>query len=124
VRSSPDPYGSRPRNTCDRNRAPDREEATLETVRRETEIGAKFSAQAFAEACAAFRRTYNVAPLRALCAPDVFARYCELFERDTEAAHRHSTRARFEDVPLVAAVLKPGVVVFEGEVDEERMGDW
>jgi hypothetical protein len=62
--------------------------------------------------------------LRALCAPDVFARYCELFERDGEAAHRLSTRARFEDVPLVAAVLKPGVVVFEGEVDEERMGDW
>ncbi len=102
-----------------------REEATtLETVRRETKIGESFTAEAFADAFAAFRRTYNVAPLRALCAPDVFARYCTLFERDAGAAHRHSTRARFEGVPLVTAVLAPGIVIFEGEVDEERMGDW
>jgi hypothetical protein len=59
-----------------------------------------------------------------LCAPDVFARFCELFEPDPLAAHRHSTRAVFERVPLAAAVLRPGLVVFEGEVDEERMGDW
>jgi hypothetical protein len=96
----------------------------LETVRRETILGANFSAEAFADARAAFVRTYNVAPLRALCAPDVFARFCDLFDAAAGASHRHSTRARFEGVPLVAAILAPGVVVFEGEVDEERMGDW
>ncbi len=96
----------------------------METVRRVIELGARFSAQAFGDAYRAFNWTYNVAPLRALCAPDVLARYCELFEGDADAAHRHSTRARFEGVPVVAAILRPGVVVFEGEVDEERMGDW
>jgi hypothetical protein len=100
------------------------EEGILEVVRREFAIGRYFSARTFGEAFAAFRQTYNVAPLRALCAPDVFARYCELFEGSANAAHRHSTRARFEGVPLEAAVLPPGVVAFEGEVDEERMGDW
>jgi hypothetical protein len=101
-----------------------RRERPLETVRREIQIGTRFSAQNFGDAFAAFNRTYNVAPLRALCAPDVLVRYCEIFEGDPGAAHRHSTRARFEGVPLVAAILRPGVVVFEGEVDEERMGDW
>ena len=87
-------------------------------------LGANFTTEAFAEAFASFRRTYNVGPERALCAPDVFARYCELFERSPGAAHLHSTRARYEGVLLQAAVLRPGVVAFEGEVDEERMGDW
>ncbi len=98
--------------------------ATLEVVRREFEIGANFSAEAFADAFAAFARTYNVPPLRALCAPDVFSRYCDLFERDPAAAHLHSTRSSFDGVPVHAAILRPGVVAFEGEVDEERMGDW
>jgi hypothetical protein len=120
----------RHRPTCTRRtcagpaRAHARRATTLETVRRETNIGESFTAEAFADAFAAFRRTYNVAPLRALCAPDVFARYCTLFERDAGAAHRHSTRARYEGVPLVTAVLAPGIVAFEGEVDEDRMGDW
>jgi len=120
VRSSPKSYGA----TVRRTRRPIWKGTTLEIVRREIEIGTCFSAEAFGNAFAAFRRTYNTAPLRALCAPDVFSRYCELFESGAGAAHRHSTRARFEGVPLVAAVLKPGLVVFEGEVDEERMGDW
>ena len=104
--------------------SPGLEETETETVRREIVVGACFSAEAFADAFAQFRKIYNTAPLRAFCAPDVFARYCELFERSAAAAHRHSTRARYEGVPLEAAILRPGVVAFEGEVDEERMGDW
>jgi hypothetical protein len=99
-------------------------ETDLETVRRETRIGENFSREAFEDAFAAFVRTYNVDPLRALGAPDVFARFCTVFAADTAAAHRHSTRASFRGIPLVAAILAPGTIVFEGEVDEERMGDW
>ena len=67
---------------------------------------------------------YNVDPLRVLCAPDVLARYCELFERGPQRAHEHSAWTRFRGVPLVAAIVAPGLVAFEGEVDSERMGDW
>ncbi len=93
-------------------------------MRREFDIGVSFSAEAFGDAFAAFNRTYNAMPLRVLCAPDVYARYCSLFERDPAAAHLHSTKPSFDGVPLQAAILRPGVVAFEGEVDEERMGDW
>jgi hypothetical protein len=31
---------------------------------------------------------------------------------------------RYDGVPVVSAILAPGTIVFEGEVDEERMGDW
>jgi len=96
----------------------------LEFVRREVKLGAAFSRVAFERAFATFRETYNVAPLRAVCAPDVLARFCELYERSPDLAHRHSARLRFEGIPLDAAVLAPGVIAFEGEVDEERMGDW
>ena len=96
----------------------------MEVVRREFAIGVYFTAEAFGDAFAAFGRTYNVAPLRVLCAPDVYARYCDLFERDPAASHRHSTRPTFDGVPLQTAILPPGIVAFEGEVDEERMGDW
>ena len=35
------------------------------------------------------------------------------------------SRGFFSDsIPLVSAILKPGTIIFEGEVDEERMGDW
>jgi hypothetical protein len=119
VRPSVNGYGA---SACGTRRT--RGRSTLEVVRREFEIGTYFSAEAFGDAFAAFARTYNVAPLRALCAPDVFARYCALFERDPSAAHLHSTRSTFEGVPVHAAILPPGVVAFEGEVDEERMGDW
>jgi hypothetical protein len=96
----------------------------MQTVRREIALGDRFSSEAFADAFAAFAKIYNVAPSRALCAPDVFARFCALFEGSAAAAHRHSTRARYAGIPLEAAILRPGLVVFEGEVDEERMGDW
>jgi hypothetical protein len=93
-------------------------------VRREVRLGREFSRAEFGAAFAAFRQTYNVAPLRALCAPDVLARYCELFERSADIVHQHSLQLRYESVPLTAALLAPGTVAFEGEVDEERMGDW
>jgi len=95
----------------------------VEHVRREVRLGAGFDGAAFARAFAVFRQTYNVAPLRALCAPDVLARFCELSDR-AGSVHQHSTRLRFEGVPLVAAILAPGTLAVEGEVDEERMGDW
>jgi len=87
-------------------------------------IGREFSRGEFDAAFTAFRQTYNVTPLRALCAPDVLARFCELYERSAERVHEHSLRLRYEGVPLVAALVPPGTVAFEGEVDEERMGDW
>jgi hypothetical protein len=71
-----------------------------------------------------FRELYNVRPLRVLCAPDVLARYCALYERDSERALRQSGRIAYEGIPLVAAVIAPGTIAFEGQVDEERMGDW
>jgi hypothetical protein len=96
----------------------------LERVRREVRIGREFSRAEFDAAFTAFRQTYNVAPLRALCAPDVLARFCALFERSADVVHQQSLQLRYEGVPLVASPIAPGTVAFEGEVDEERMGDW
>jgi hypothetical protein len=96
----------------------------LERVRREVRIGREFSRDEFEAAFAAFRQTYNVAPLRALCAPDVLSRFCALFERSGDVVHQHSLQLRYRGVPLVASLVAPGTVAFEGEVDEERMGDW
>ncbi len=95
----------------------------MEHVRREVRVGAVFDDVAFARAFARFGQLYHVAPTRAFCAPDVLARFCELYDRPA-ATHRHSTQLRFEGVPLVAGILAPGMLVLEGEVDEERMGDW
>ncbi len=96
----------------------------MENVRREVNLGRTFSASDFERAFARFRELYNVRPHRVVCAPDVLARYCALYERDPATAHLHSARLSFEGVPLVAAILAPGTIAFEGEVDEERMGDW
>lgn len=96
----------------------------MENVRSEVNLGTTFSASDFERAFTQFRELYNVRPHRVVCAPDVLARYCALYERDLEIAHLHSARILFEGVPLVAAILAPGTVAFEGEVDEERMGDW
>lgn len=95
----------------------------MERVRREVRLGAVFDDAAFAAAFATFRATYNVAPERAFCAPDVFARACEIFDR-AGSAHRHSTRLHVDGVPLLVAILAPGTLAMEGEVDQERMGDW
>ncbi len=96
----------------------------MENVRREVNLGRAFSAEEFERAYTQFRELYNVRPRRVICAPDVLARYCVLYEREAGAAHLHSARFAFDGVPLVAAIIAPGTVAFEGEVDEERMGDW
>lgn len=85
-------------------------------------LGNAFDAAAFDDALAGFRRLYNVAPARVLCAPDVLARFSALTGRSADDALVHALR--YEGLPVVSAVLAPGTIVFEGEVDEERMGDW
>jgi hypothetical protein len=96
----------------------------LEHVRREIQLGPRYSRQAFERAFGRFAELYGVRPLRARCSPDVLARYCALFERSEVVAHLHSALVVYEGVPLLAAVLAPGTIVFEGEVEETRMGDW
>ncbi|MBC5800856.1 MAG: hypothetical protein GIX03_12725 [Candidatus Eremiobacteraeota bacterium] len=96
----------------------------MENVRREVRVGARFTRAAFERAFATFREFYNIAPQRVLCAPDVLLRYCELYESSPLRALEQAVHLRHAGVPLVAAVLAPGTVAFEGEVDEERMGDW
>ena len=86
------------------------------------ELGTVFDEPAFEAALAGFRRLYNVAPLRVLCAPDVLSRFAALTARSADDAMRRDLR--FDGVPVVSAILAPGTIVFEGEVDEERMGDW
>lgn len=98
------------------------EEAPLERVRREVRLGRGFSSADFERALASFRELYNVAPAVVCCSPDVLDRYCALFSRSRDAA-RHIDIVH-DGIPLVAAVLAPGTVAFEGDVDENRMGDW
>ncbi len=85
-------------------------------------LGSEFAAEAFAKAFDRFVQAYNVRPLLARCSPDVLERYCRLFEAGEDAARRREVRYR--DIPLLAAVLPVGTIAFEGEVDEDRMGDW
>ncbi len=57
-----------------------------------------------------------------LCAPDVLQRYAALYGRSADDAL--SRRLRFEGIAVESAIVPPGTLVFEGDVDEERMGDW
>jgi hypothetical protein len=57
-----------------------------------------------------------------LCAPDVLHRLAALTARSPDDALRRDLR--YAGVPVTSAVLAPGTIVFEGEVDEDRMGDW
>jgi len=91
-------------------------------VRWTVALGARFDEPAFEMALAGFRRMYNVAPERVLCAPDVLSRFAALMSRSPEDAMNRDLR--YDGVPVVSAILAPGTIVFEGEVDEERMGDW
>ncbi|GAC1388146.1 MAG: hypothetical protein NVSMB31_01640 [Vulcanimicrobiaceae bacterium] len=95
---------------------------TLEHVRREVRLGRQFTPAEFERAFSKFRQMYQVRPVRVLCSPDVLERFCALFERSVDVAH--SREIRYEGIPLCAAILSPGMVAFEGDVDEERMGDW
>ncbi|GAC1406357.1 MAG: hypothetical protein NVSMB64_11970 [Candidatus Velthaea sp.] len=91
-------------------------------MRWEVALGPRFDEAAFDEAFAGFRRLYHIRPERVLCAPDVLQRCAELFARSSDDALARDLRAR--GIPLVSAIVKPGTIVFEGYVDEERMGDW
>ena len=91
-------------------------------MRREVRLGSKFAAASFERAFDRFVQLYNVAPEIARCSPDVLDRFCRLFESDPGAAIEREVR--FRGVPVVAAVLPAGTIAFEGDVDEDRMGDW
>jgi hypothetical protein len=91
-------------------------------VRWTVTLGTAFDEVAFERALAGFRRLYNVAPERVLCAPDVLGHLAALMERSSDDALRRDMR--YDGLPVVSAILAPGTIVFEGEVDEERMGDW
>jgi len=85
-------------------------------------LGRGFTAGEFERAFRGFRELYNADPKAIQCSPDVLERFAALFEGGDPAA---SARAlRYGGVPLAAAVLAPGTAAFEGEVDEDRMGDW
>lgn len=85
-------------------------------------LGSNFAAESFERAFDRFVQIYNVQPALARCSPDVLTRYCRLFESGDDAAGRREVR--FRGVPLFAAVMPAGTIAFEGEVDEDRMGDW
>ena len=98
-----------------------KEATSLERVSRHASLPVHFAPDEFERAFDRFVQTYNVEPHVGRCSPEVLDRYCILFERADDAARRE---LRFRGVPLFAAVLPPGTLVFEGEVDEDRMGDW
>jgi hypothetical protein len=98
------------------------EKAPLERVRWQVTLRPDFDEAAFEHAFTGFRRLYHVLPERVLCAPDVLQRYAALYGRSPDDAL--SRRLRFEGISIESAVLRPGTLVFEGDVDEERMGDW
>ena len=94
----------------------------MERVRWTVALGASFDEDALGAAFAGFRGLYNVAPARVLCAPDVLSRLAALTGRSADDALRRDLR--YDGVPVASAILAPGTIVFEGDVDEERMGDW
>jgi hypothetical protein len=97
-------------------------EAYLESVRRETRIGRGFGVADFERALNNFRELYHVRPEIARCSPDVLERLYALLGYDAQSLLHQEI---FHDgLPIVAAVLAPGIIAFEGEVDEDRMGDW
>ncbi len=97
-------------------------EPTLERVHWTVALGASFGEVKFDSAFERFRQLYHVRPERVLCAPDVLTRFAVVFARTADDALTRDLR--YDGVPLVSAILAPGTIVFEGEVDEERMGDW
>lgn len=85
-------------------------------------LGASFGDDELDRAFAGFRRLYNVAPERVLCAPDVLGRLAAVTARSADDAL--TRELRYAGVAVASAILAPGTIVFEGHVDEERMGDW
>ncbi len=86
------------------------------------DLGHAYDEAAFDAAFTRFRQLYHVRPQRVLCAPDVLSRYAAIFARTEHDALTHDLR--YDGIPLVSAILTAGTIVFEGQVDEERMGDW
>ncbi|HZO92810.1 MAG TPA: hypothetical protein VFB22_03495 [Candidatus Baltobacteraceae bacterium] len=99
-----------------------RKERALERVRWTVALGAAFDETALEAALLRFRGMYNVAPARVLCAPDALSRLAAVVARSADDALRRELR--YAGMPVASAILAPGTIVFEGEVDEERMGDW
>ena len=97
-------------------------EPYLEHVRRELRLESGFTVEAFERAFERFVQIYNVLPKAAHCSPDVLERYCALFELGEPTLAR--SQIRYRGIPVGAAILPPGTISFEGEVDEDRMGDW
>jgi hypothetical protein len=97
--------------------------ATLERVHWTVVLGERFDDAAFEHAFTGFRQLYHVRPKRVLCAPGVLTRYAYLYSRSIDDAHAGHV-LHFDGIPLESAILKPGTIIFEGEVDEEQMGDW
>jgi len=91
-------------------------------VRWTVALGTSFDDDALETAFAGFRRLYNVAPERVLCAPDVLSRLAAVIARTADDAMRRELR--YDGVPVSSAILAPGTIVVEGKVDDVRMGDW
>lgn len=90
-------------------------------MRREARLGRHFSSIDFERAYRSFQQMYHVRPLTVLCSPDVLERFSVLYSRSGDGLRRE---LRYEGVRVLAAVMPPGTVAFEGEVDPDRMGDW
>ena len=84
-------------------------------------MGRHFGAGEFDRAYRSFAQMYQVAPTAVFCSPDVLERFSEIFGRAGDA---HVRELLYEGARVCAAVLAPGTVAFEGEVDAGRMGDW
>jgi len=94
----------------------------MERVRREVRLPPAWDVKDFERALASFMRLYGRRPALILGSPAIVERFCRHFEGNPEAAY--SGAPRFEGIPLHAAILPPDVIAFEGEIDEEILGDW
>ena len=90
-------------------------------MRREVRLADGFSLDDFAVAFAGFIQLFGVRPTRALASIDAFFAYAALV---APRATLTELALQYEGVRIEAAVLAPGTLILEGEVDETRMGDW
>jgi hypothetical protein len=86
------------------------------------QIGTRHIVEEIETALLRFRQLYGTPPLLARCSPDVLDRYSDAAGWGVDAPRRREIR--HFGIPLVAAVLPPNTIVIEGEIDEDRMGDW
>jgi hypothetical protein len=88
------------------------------------QVGGRFGAGDFERAYQRFVEFYNVRPERIECAPDVMLRFGSLFRGAEDSVLERRGTVMYQGIPVFAAVLAPGTLAFEGQVDEEKMGDW